>query len=108
MTATTNATTKNSFEVDIDSCYLIRSEADIDKAPALIINPEASDLRLISAAMRRADGIQKMLDAWSRMEDGNVQVREVTCVLEPIAQEVMLLLDAATDRMFKKAQEAKA
>jgi len=62
-------------------------------APALVFNPNAEPVAFAAAAASRADTLHRTLVSWSIAEPEEVTVGEVAAALEPLAQEVKLLLD---------------
>lgn len=76
-----------------------------DEAPALIINPSASDEAILCAAVRRADLVDRMLNAWARTSDNSeVAAMDVASVTQPIAEEVTILLGELSSRLSRKAK----
>jgi len=68
---------------------------DIDATkPALLINPHASLVALMAAATSRASRLNKALWQWATVEDCSPIASEVASTLQPLAEEVTLLLDA--------------
>lgn len=73
---------------------------DLDLSPpALMINPAASLQSLAYAAHSRAVRLQESLSHWSLTgEEGEISVNGVAASLEPLAEEVSLLLQELSDK----------
>ena len=67
--------------------------------PALIVNPEAGIVSVLAAAVSRAERLRMSLEAWwaaSASDNlGSVKMSEVIEPLWPLAEEVLLLIEAA-------------
>lgn len=63
------------------------------EVPALVFNPNATSIALISAAHARASTLHKLLDCWARAAPDVASAMEIASALEPMAQEVELLLE---------------
>ena len=87
------------FEIRIDSLYFHGLD-DAPREPALIINPKASLDTLLAAVHRRADCLHKNINAWScaGVEGAEVKAPEVADMLEPLANEIVVLVEAISSR----------
>jgi len=87
------------FRTVFEGCYLI-NEADGNKpAAALQFNPAAPPVSIAGAALSRADQLHKALTLWSCVSAGEADALEVAQHLEPIADEVRMLLDELLTRL---------
>jgi hypothetical protein len=77
------------FQTEFEGIYA-RPHCEV---PALVFNPEATPIALVSAAHARAATLHKLLDCWARVETSEISVLEIASALEPMAQEVELLLE---------------
>ena len=64
-----------------------------DDAPALIINPGATNDALLAAARARSQRLWALLDVWGRTQEDE-KLATVAESLAPLAEEVLVLLDA--------------
>ena len=94
------------FEASTDNCYICVGEA---YAPALLVNPAAAVTTILAAARRRADTLQEILDSWA-CESGDVgtNARDLAMTLEPTASEIVVLLNAVSQKLQVQAETAQA
>lgn len=82
---------------------------DQKPAAALMICADASPLAVAGAALARADTLRRSLLAWSCIGgSGTVEAAEVAQALEPMAHEVLMLLDDLIARLGRAEVAASA
>lgn len=80
---------------------------DQKPAAALVICADAAPLAVAGAALARADTLRRSLLAWSCIGGaGCVEASEVAQALEPMAHEVLMLLDDLTERLGRAERAA--
>lgn len=72
----------------------------LTREPALRINPDADLHALLGAALSRASRLHTLLDLAASMDEGDTRLAST---LEPMAEEVQLLLEAIQDRAPRAA-----
>jgi hypothetical protein len=70
-----------------------------------VFNPLATPVSLAAAATARADCLHMALDAWTGI-DGGPEIRGIANSLEPIAQELQILLGELTARLSRQERAA--
>ena len=88
------------FRTDVEGIY---ARGGWDDTPAAVIfNPAATPLSIAVAAEAKADCLRKSLVTWSLVDSANMPtVSEVACTLEPLAQEVALLVGELSKRLAR-------
>ncbi|KQW36508.1 hypothetical protein [Rhizobacter sp. Root404] len=97
---------KLKFETSIDTFSVAGHDDSMESA--LLVNPDASPEILLSAARRRADMLQKSLFSWALVTDREVTATELAITLEPLAVELVNLIDCALDGSRLQAIAAEA
>jgi hypothetical protein len=93
------------FRTDHES-YYGRTFGGKRGAAALLFNPDAAPVAFAEAALSRADSVREMLEAWSRSGEGDTTAAEAAEFLQPLAQEVTLLLNHLVDQLHATAAAA--
>lgn len=76
-----------------------------DPPAALVLNPHRTPLALAAAATSRADTLLKSISAWAQVDaSAGVTATEVASILEPLAQELELLLTDLTAHLSREPQ----
>lgn len=94
-----------SFQTEADEASTFGGMAD-DDAPALQVNPAASMRAVLGAASARAARLHELLTHFaicSREPDAPFSPAELASTLQPLAEEVAKLIDAAQRRVRKGA-----
>jgi hypothetical protein len=96
-----NGNAPSPFVTEYDGAFM-RDQAGA--TPAILFNPQAAPTDLLPMALARAERLRSHLHLWACSEDEGFA--EVASLLEPLAQEVTLILDEVRCRMLaESAQE---
>ena len=81
------------FRTQVDCGHMrLSPDHEAPESFALHINPSASRESLFGAVMSRVDRLHSSLDMWARIIQADVEVHELAETLEPLAQEIAILL----------------
>lgn len=86
----TNNFTAKAFATDFDKHWTANSD---DHPPALVINPAATTGALLGAVHSRAERLHGALSGWALNSHTETDACDLARTLEPLAQEIVLLLD---------------
>ena len=106
-TKTVDQTTSSAalpFETDTDLGWIPFGQ-DRKHEPALLINPNASLLTLLSVIMGRAHALRENVTAWACVDHVDVGgTKELASSLLPATQEITILIHAATAMLAAEAR----
>jgi hypothetical protein len=94
-----NGNAPTPFVTNYDGAFFTPSQEG--PPPAILFNPEAAPSELLPFAAARAERLRGHLHAWACAEAG--ELTEVASLLEPLAQEVTLILEEVRLRMLAES-----